>query len=98
MATTHGARCLGRADEIGSLEAGKLADVALWGGDDLGGAGVADPVAALVLAPPPRVRHLFVNGRPVVTEGCLVSADENSIADELAGACRALAQRARVAA
>ena len=52
LATIGGARCLGRADELGSLEAGKLADVALWRVDDLGHAGIADPVAALVLGPP----------------------------------------------
>ena len=48
MATIGGARCLGRADEIGSLESGKLADLALWRLDGLGHAGIADPVAALV--------------------------------------------------
>ena len=47
----HGARCLGREDELGSLEAGKLADVALWRLDGLDHAGIADPVAALVLGP-----------------------------------------------
>src|SRR5262249_58703302 len=36
LATIHGARCLGRAAEIGSLEPGKLADIALWRLDDLG--------------------------------------------------------------
>jgi cytosine/adenosine deaminase-related metal-dependent hydrolase len=35
LATIHGARCLGREGEIGSLEPGKLADVALWRLDDV---------------------------------------------------------------
>src|SRR6185436_4070002 len=35
MATRHGARCLGREDELGHLTPGALADVALW---DLSGA------------------------------------------------------------
>jgi 8-oxoguanine deaminase len=83
LGTIHGARCLGREEEIGSLEPGKLADVALW---DLGGidhAGIADPVAALVLGPRPRVRHLLVGGDAVVEDGRLMTGDEETIAREL---------------
>ena len=49
----HGARCLGRDDELGTLEVGKLADIVLWRLDDLDHAGIADPVAALVLGARP---------------------------------------------
>ena len=49
MATIGGARVLGRDDEIGSLEAGKLADLALWRLDTVAHADIEDPVAALVL-------------------------------------------------
>lgn len=82
VATRGGARCLGR-DDIGSLEAGKRADIALFALDplDLVGAAV-DPVAALVYCSPQRVRHLFVEGRPVVRDGRLVNADEEAIARE----------------
>ena len=49
LGTRHGARCLGREDELGSLEPGKLADLVLWRLDGVDRAGIADPVAALVL-------------------------------------------------
>jgi cytosine/adenosine deaminase-related metal-dependent hydrolase len=94
LATMHGARCLGREAEIGSLEPGKLADVALWRVDDLGHAGIADPVAALVLGPEPRVEMLLVNGETVVEGGELRTADEAGVAREIARASRKLAQRA----
>ncbi len=81
--TIHGARCLGRADELGSLEVGKLADIALWRVDDLGGAGIVDPVAALVLGPPRGVEHLFVGGRRVVEDGELRTADLETVTAEL---------------
>jgi len=88
LGTIHGARCLGREDEIGSLEPGKLADVALWELEDLDHAGIKDPVAALVLGPRPRVKHLLVGGRTVVDGGRLTTADEETIARELAAASR----------
>jgi cytosine/adenosine deaminase-related metal-dependent hydrolase len=78
-----GARCLGRADEIGSLEPGKLADLAVWNVDHLGTAGIADPVCALVLGSA-RLDRLVVNGANVVTGGQLQTAD----ADDLASAAR----------
>ena len=88
LGTIHGARCVGREDEIGSLEPGKLADVALWQLDDLDHAGIADPVAALVLGPRPIVHTLLVGGTPIVHQGRLTTADEETIARELAHASR----------
>ncbi|MDR7523385.1 MAG: 8-oxoguanine deaminase [Armatimonadota bacterium] len=80
IATRGGAACLGR-DDIGSLEVGKRADVALFGVDGLEHVGAgADPVAALVFCTPQRVRHLLVDGRAVVHQGRLVGADEEAIA------------------
>lgn len=75
LGTIGGARCLGRDGELGSLEVGKLADVALWRLDGLGHAGIADPVAALVFGAPPPVELLLVGGRPVVRRGELRTAD-----------------------
>ena len=94
LATVHGARCLGREAEIGSLEPGKLADVALWRVDDLAHAGVSDPVAALVFGPVPRVELLLVGGVPIVRGTELKTADEDTIAREIAGASRRLIEKA----
>ncbi|MGZ8623661.1 MAG: 8-oxoguanine deaminase [Actinomycetota bacterium] len=80
VATRGGAACLGR-DDIGSIEAGKRADLALFPVDGLATAGAdADPVAGLVLCRPERVRHLVVEGRFVVRDGILETGDEAAIA------------------
>ena len=81
--TIHGARCLGREADLGSLEVGKLADLALWRVDDLGGAGILDPVAALVLGPPRGVEHLLVGGELVVEGGELRTTDLEVVTREL---------------
>jgi cytosine/adenosine deaminase-related metal-dependent hydrolase len=96
LATTGGARCLGRAAEIGSIEPGKLADLAAWRIDDLGHAGIEDPVAALVLGPMRRVHHLIVGGRFVVERGELQTGDEVTVAHELDKASRRLAELAGI--
>jgi cytosine/adenosine deaminase-related metal-dependent hydrolase len=84
MATLDGARILGRSDDIGSLEPGKLADLAVWNLNTLPHAGIADPVAALVLSTPPPLTLLLVNGRPVVEHDVLQTADPEPLAAEVA--------------
>ncbi len=82
VGTRGGARCLGR-DDIGALEPGRRGDVALFALDSLALAGAdADPAAALVYCAPQRVRHLFVEGQPVVQDGHLVRVAEEVIARE----------------
>ncbi|MCD0451510.1 8-oxoguanine deaminase [Actinocorallia sp. API 0066] len=83
LGTMGGARCLGREAEIGSLEPGKLGDVALWRLDTLAHAGIADPVAALVLGAEPPLAALLVGGTPVVRDGALCGADEAALARAL---------------
>jgi 8-oxoguanine deaminase len=79
LATRGGASVLGRED-IGSLEPGKQADLAVWRMDVLELAGAEDPVAGLVLSAPHRVDRLVAGGEDVVRGGALVRADEAEIA------------------
>lgn len=90
LATEGGARCLGR-DDIGRLAPGHRADLAVWPGDDL--TDVADVLAGLVLGPDRTVRHLLVDGEPVVTDGQLLGVDLRAARTTLA--TRAAALRAR---
>ena len=80
LATIGGASRLGWQDQIGSVEPGKLADIAVWRLDRLPHAGIADPVAALVLGSPPPLELLLVNGKPVVEHDRLVTVDEDAAA------------------
>lgn len=74
LATQGGAEVLGR-DDLGSLEVGKRADFAVFDMSGLATSGAWDPVAALVLCAPLRARETWVEGRPVVREGRIVSFD-----------------------
>lgn len=91
IATLGGARVLGRAD-CGSLEVGKRADIAIWDLSGIEAAGAWDPVGALLLCGPTRVRDLFVEGRRVVAGGQMATIDlprvierQNRLAARLAG-------------
>jgi len=92
MATMGGARCLGRDSELGSLEAGKLADLAVWRVSGLPGAGIEDPLCTLVFGAP-ALEHLFVGGRQVVAGGELCTADAAELAAAAAKASAAIAGR-----
>ncbi|MDQ3995091.1 MAG: amidohydrolase family protein, partial [Actinomycetota bacterium] len=82
LGTRGGATVLGR-DDIGAIEPGKCADLAVWRTDGLEFGGADDLVAALVLAGPHGVDRLLVGGEDVVVDGRLVRADEDDIAREL---------------
>lgn len=94
MATIGGARCLGRDAELGSIEPGKLADLALWRMDGLGHADIDDPVCALVFGPPAPLKLLLVGGSPVVSDGELRTADTTMLATDARTAAQSLRARA----
>ena len=64
--------------------------MALFRIDDLVHAGMADPLAGLALAPPARAEAVVVNGRVVVRDGRLLTADEDDLARDIAAASRAI--------
>jgi cytosine/adenosine deaminase-related metal-dependent hydrolase len=79
LATRGGAEVL-RRNDIGSLEAGRRADIAVWRTDALQLAGAADLPAGLVLSAPHRADRLYVGGEEIVRDGRLVRAEEDEIA------------------
>ena len=90
IATLGGARVLGRSD-CGSLEPGKRADVAIWDLSGIEAAGSWDPVGALLLCGPTRVRDLFVEGRRIVAEGQMASIDLPRVIERQTALARRLA-------
>jgi len=90
MATLGGAAVLGRSADLGSLEPGKLADLALWRLDTFAHADIDDPVAALVLGARPPLELLLVDGRTVVEADRVVTVDERDLAREAVSVHRSL--------
>ena len=90
LATEGGAECLGR-DDCGTLAPGKCADIACFRVNDLAHAGIKDLLAGVVLAPPSRAQTVVVNGRVVVRDGKLLTADEEQISREIAATSARLA-------
>jgi cytosine/adenosine deaminase-related metal-dependent hydrolase len=91
IATLGGAQVLGR-DDVGVIAPGMRADLGVWDMRGVEAAGAWDPVAALVLCGPSRVRHLIVEGRQVVRDGQMVTLDlarllerQRGLAGRLAG-------------
>jgi cytosine/adenosine deaminase-related metal-dependent hydrolase len=93
LATMGGARCLGRQAELGSIEVGKLADIALWRVDSLGQAGGVDPVWSFAFGSSAPLELLIVNGQVVVEWGQLVTADEAELAGNAAAAAKKVMSR-----
>jgi len=73
-ATAGSARCLGR-DDIGRLEVGKQADLALFRLDELRFSGAGDPLAALVLCGAHRADRVMIGGQWRVEDGHPIGVD-----------------------
>ncbi len=79
MGTIDGARALGLDSAIGSIEVGKRADLVLFDRSGSHWWPNHDPTTALVVqARPTDVRHVWVDGRAVVTDGRCTMLDPPS--------------------
>jgi 5-methylthioadenosine/S-adenosylhomocysteine deaminase len=84
MVTLDAAAALGAADRIGSLEAGKLADMVLIDLQRAHAVPMFDPLTHLVFScAKSDVRHVFVGRRQVVRDGALTQADLGAVLAEV---------------
>nr|BFE88741.1 hypothetical protein GCM10020093_113420 [Planobispora longispora] len=80
MATLGGAKNLGRDAELGTLEPGKLADIALWRTDGAFASAITDPVATLVFATAqPPLARLLVGGETIVENDELRTVSQDAL-------------------
>jgi 5-methylthioadenosine/S-adenosylhomocysteine deaminase len=80
MATLNGAKSLGLADRLGSLEPGKLADITVVGAKKPHMVPLLDPVAALVYsATSADVETVVVNGKVVMQNRVVRTLNEETI-------------------
>ncbi len=94
MATREGARALHLSDRIGTLEPGKAADITIVGLDSWSLQPEGDPASRLVYgATAGDVRHVVVDGHPVVEDGVIMRAAENDIQEHAREAWHATRRR-----
>jgi 5-methylthioadenosine/S-adenosylhomocysteine deaminase len=80
LATINGARALGLADQIGSVEVGKRADLQLINLDRLHTTPRPDPISAIVYAAEAGdVETVFIDGQIVMQEGRLLTFNEEDV-------------------
>jgi len=97
MATIEGARALGIADEIGSLEAGKRADVIVVDFDQLHSAPKTDVISSIVYsAQAADVRTTIIDGCIVMRDRELMTMSEADVIAEANREAMALSERAPV--
>jgi cytosine/adenosine deaminase-related metal-dependent hydrolase len=94
MATREGARALHIEDRTGTLETGKAADITVVGLDAWSLQPGGDPASRLVYgATAGDVRHVVIDGRPIVDDGILLTASGPEIQDHARTAWHATRHR-----
>ncbi len=80
MATINGAKALGMADEIGSIEVGKMADIICIDLDQPSTQPVYNPISQVVYAASrDQVSDVWVAGRQLMNNRKLTSIDEQAV-------------------
>ena len=83
MATIDGARALGLGSEIGSLEAGKRADVIIVRLNELHTSPAGDPISTIVYsAVPTDVDTVIIDGKVVMRERKLLTLDQQDVIEQ----------------
>lgn len=94
MATIHGARALGVAEELGSLEVGKRADLVIHAIDAPEAHPTLDAVSNLVYSMRSQtVETVLVDGKPIVEGSRLTHIDQEAAYSRIEQAARKLAER-----
>lgn len=84
MASLGGAIGLNRADQFGSLEVGKKADLVLYDLKSLSLLPRTDPIGLLILGRPINVvSHAWVNGKPVISNHEICNVSVNDLKEKL---------------
>lgn len=97
LATIGGAAAIGMADDIGSLEPGKRADIVIYDRSRWGWAPRGDVALELVWSGGGHaVRDVFVSGRRVVADGRCLTVDEQHLGEMANVASKALFARAGI--
>lgn len=95
MGTLYGAQALGLGDRIGSIEAGKLADIAVFDLDNAFVTPLHNPISALVYAATgTEASTVLINGKIVLRGGQLTTVDEGEVRHAATLAARQVTARA----
>lgn len=98
MSTIDGARALGLADDIGTVEVGKRADVIVVALNQLHAAPATDVVSSLVYSSQPSdVRTTIIDGRIVMRDGELTTLNEADVIAEANREAKRLSEHAAIA-
>ena len=93
MATIGGAKALGAADYLGSIEKGKAADITVVDASGIGMVPQIDAIGNLVYGSNLKIDTVLVDGKVVVEGRRLVNVDQDRVAEEAEGMVKNLVAR-----